>query len=154
MKPKNVKASVAVVAGNKKIKPAKEIILQNVLGEDVDPKEYFFSDGTPAEEARGSIVPPYFNSVCGLPVTREELLEVFNKIFKPEDGFLFYKTQDKEVYVIIIPLRFSIVGEENNALSGDFQKHAISFIAEGSANPETLKLKLKMVAKFVKYTDK
>ena len=126
------------------------IILQNTKGKDVDPINYFFSDGSDAEKEIvkkfGSIIPPYFNQACGKPVDREELIEVFDKIFDPEKDFLFYKTPDKEVYLVIVPLKYSEVDTEHGALPGDFQKHAISFVSEGSVNLETLKTKLKRVA--------
>ena len=82
----------------KKVK--NKIILKNTRGEDVRQQDYFYSkEGK--ETAHSN-----FNSknMCGLPVDREELLTVFDKIFKPEDNFLFYKTQDKEVFLIIVPL--------------------------------------------------
>lgn len=127
-----------------------EIILKNTSGKDVDPLEYFYSDDSEAEKELvkkfGSIVPPYFNKACGKPVDREELVEVFDKIFDPEKNFLFYKTPEKEVYLVIVPLKYSEVDSEHGALPGDFQKHAISFVSEGSVNMDTLKTKLKRVA--------
>lgn len=146
---------VAIADGSKIEKPKSLIILKNVSGEDVDEGDYFFSDGSDKEKECNTVAPSYFNKVCGFPVDREDLLEVFNKIFKPEDNFLFYKNRETEVYVIIVPLKFgSTIGVEHNSISGDYQKHAISFIAEGSANPVTLKQKLLRVAQSVKYTDK
>lgn len=137
------------------LKKKKSIILKNVLGEDMNEKDYFFSDGSKEEKERGGLSPSYFNKTCGLPVDREDLLEVFNKIFKPEDNFLFYKTREAEVYVVIVPIKFaSTINVENNSISGDYQKHSISFIAEGSANPTTLKSKLQRVSSFVQYKDR
>lgn len=126
-------------------------VLKNVKGEDVKEEDYFYSDGSEQEKKAGTLVPPYFNLSCGLPVDREDLLEVFNKIFKPEDNFLFYKTKDKEVYVVIIPIKYANIGIEMGSMSGDCQKHSISFIMEGSVNVETLKLKLKRVASYLGY---
>lgn len=90
--------------------------------------------------------------MCGHPVEREDLVEIFDKIFKPSDNFLFYKSDNKEVYLVIVPLRYSkSVGEGHESVDGDFQKHAISFIGEGSVNSETLKSKLKRVLGFVDF---
>ena len=125
----------------KKIK----IILQNTLGEDVSQSDYFYSP-----DGKGS-APSFFHGVCGKPVDREELVAVFNKIFKPKDGILFYKASDKEVYIIIVPLKHaSTVGDSHGSVSGEFQKHAISFITEGSVNLDTLRTKLTRVASTIK----
>ncbi len=122
-----------------------KIILKNTLGEEVPQSDYFFSKN--GEDT----APAYFPDVCGYPVDREEMLTVFNKVFKPKDGILFYKTKDKEVYIVIVPLKHSsIVGESHNSVDGDFQKHAISFITEGSVNLDTLRNKLIRVASTIK----
>jgi hypothetical protein len=122
-----------------------EIDLKNTSGKSVKPSDYFF----------GGIVPAGFEGTCGKPVDREDVLSVFNKVFKPEDNILFYKQTDKEVYLVIIPIKYSTdIGEFNNSIEGDFQKHAISFLNEGSVNLDTLKLKLDRIQKFVKYTDR
>lgn len=127
------------------IKKVEKIILKNTSGKEVDIEDYFF----------GGVVPPGFKKDCGVPVDREELLTVFNRVFKPEDNILFYKQVDKEVYLIIIPIKYSTtIGEYNNSTIGDFQKHAISFLNEGSVNLDTLKMKLNRIVKFVKYTDR
>ena len=119
--------------------------LKNVAGEDVSEKDYFFS--SKGEDS----APNYFNKVCGYAVDREDMLTIFNKIFKPADGFLFYKVRDKEVYVIIVPLKYSsIVGADHESQEGDFQKHAISFISEGSVNLDTLRMKLLKVSNTIK----
>jgi hypothetical protein len=121
----------------------KDYILKNTAGKEVDAKEYFFGNGIP---------PARFNESCGLPVEREDLVEIFNKVFDPKHDFLFYKTTDKELYIIIVPLKYSSsVGAENESVNGDFQKHAISFISEGSVNHDTLKAKLKRILPFVKF---
>lgn len=128
----------------------KEIILQNIHGEDVDEKDYFF----PGKDKDGKVTyaPSYFNRVCGLPVQREDMIEVFKKVFgEASNDLLFYKSYDKEVYLIIVPLkRAKFVGESEDSIGGDFQKHAISFIADGSVNLDTLKLKLRQIANFLK----
>ena len=133
----------------------KGIILKNVEGEDVDPMLYFHSDGSEAEKERiekyGTIAPPYFNDVCGKPVDREDLIETFNEVFNPKDNFLFYRCVEKEVYIVIVPLKFADIGTETGALSGDHQKHAVSFVMEGSANVDTLKIKLQRMAGTMKY---
>lgn len=122
-----------------------KIILKNTLGEEVSQKDYFYS-------LKGvDSAPLFFLEVCGNPVDREDMITVFNKIFKPKDGVLFYKCRDKEVYIIIVPLKHSsIVGSDHGSLEGEFQKHAISFISEGSVNLETLKSKLTRVASTIK----
>lgn len=127
------------------LKKKGKFILRNPAGEEVAQKDYFFS-------SRGvDTAPPYFQDVCGKPVDREDMLAVFNKLFKPKDGILFYKTLDKEVYIIIVPLKHSsIVGSEHNSVDGEFQKHAISFISEGSVNLDTLRSKLTRVASTIK----
>jgi hypothetical protein len=131
-------------------KPTKPLVLKNTLGKPVEEGDYFYS-----KEDNNGKAAPSFNEVCGMPVEREDLLGVFNKVFDPKDNILFYKTSDKEVYVIIVPLKFSgSVGEEHGSIDGDFQKHAISFLQEGSVNLDTLKAKLKRIVPFVKYTDR
>lgn len=135
-----------VIAG-KKVKTAKKVVvvLKNTSGEEVDSSDYFF----------GGVAPSGFEGTCGRPVDREDLITVFNKVFKPEDNILFYKQSDKEVYIVIIPIKYSTtIGEFNNSITGDFQKHAISFLNEGSVNADTLKMKLTRINKFVKYTDR
>lgn len=121
------------------------VILKNTSGKLMEEKDYFFEG-----EAF-----PGFQKACGFPVDREDLLDIFNKIFNKEDNILFYKTSNKEVYIIIIPLKYSsTVGSENGSVKGDCQKHAISFIGEGSVNTETLKTKLKKIIPFIKYKDR
>ncbi len=123
----------------------KKIVIKNTLGEEVSQKDYFYS-------SKGNdTAPAYFTDVCGYPVDREDMLAVFHKIFRPKDGFLFYKTKEKEVYVIIVPIKHSsIIGADHDSIEGDFQKHAISFISEGSVNLDTLQMKLKKVASTIK----
>lgn len=131
----------------KEVKTSKKskFVLKNTRGQDVREADYFF----------GGIAPTSFEGSCGLPVDREDLLDIFNKVFKPEDNILFYKQKDKEVYIIIVPLKYSsAVGESNNSMEGDFQKHAISFLNEGSVNPKTLEMKLKRILPFVKFSDR
>lgn len=131
-------------------KPTKVHILKNTLGKDVKPEDYFY-----AEVGSKSVVPSSFNEVCGQPVEREDLVELFNNIFDVKDNVLFYKTVDKEVYIIIIPLKYSTtVGRMHESVNGDFQKHAISFVAEGSVNNDSLKMKLKRILPFVDFTKK
>lgn len=129
----------------KKEKVSKKSILRNTSGKEVKEADYFF----------GGVIPSWFEGTCGKPVDREDLLAVFNKVFKPEDNFLFYKAIDKEVYIIIPPIKYSTtIGDFNNSIEGDFQKHAISFINEGSVNLETLKMKLSRIPKFCKFGDR
>lgn len=145
---KDLKDKKETAEKNKKGPEKKEkvkIDLKNVLGEDVNQADYFYStDGK-------DTAPSYFNKVCGYAVTREDMLKVFNKIFSPESGVLFYKVEDKEVYIIIVPIKYSsIVGKDHESIDGDFQKHAISFITEGSVNLDTLRQKLLKVASTIK----
>lgn len=129
----------------------KKTILKNTSGKEVCECEYFFSEKGPKEgKAQAG-----FEKICGKPVDREDLIGVFNKIFKPEDNILFYKQADKEVYLIIVPLKYSTsIGGHNGSIEGDFQKHAISFLNEGSVNLDTLKMKLNRIVPFVRYTDR
>ena len=139
---KKVEKDVVV---EKKEKAVKKLILRNTAGKEVDEKDYFFN----------GVVPAGFKSYCGINVDREELISVFNKVFKPEDNFLFYKAVDKEVYIVIVPIKYSTtIGDFNNSTDGDFQKHAISFLNEGSVNVETLKQKLTKIVKFCKFGDR
>lgn len=124
------------------------IILRNVDNVDVEQKDYFYPN---LEKDVTDTAPVYFNRVCGYPVDREDLLDVFNNIFPKSKQFLFYKLRDKEVYLIIVPLKYAkTVGRATESQPGDFQKHALSFINEGSVNIDSLKLKL---AKVAKHTD-
>jgi len=133
------------VVVEKKEKEVKRTIFKNTSGKEVPEADYFF----------GGKAPSSFEKYCGKPVDREDLIGVFNKVFKPEDNFLFYKEIDKEVYLIIAPIKYSTtIGDFNNSLEGDFQKHAISFINEGSVNLDTLKMKLSRIVKFCKFGDR
>jgi hypothetical protein len=130
---------------NKPSEIKSKIVLKNSVGKDVPEEDYFF----------GGKAPSGFVGTCGKPVDREDLLDVFNKVFRPEDNFLFYKSLDKEVYLIIVPIKYSTtIGESNNSLDGDFQKHAISFLNEGSVNLDTLRLKLNKILPFCKFKDR
>jgi len=131
----------------------KKIVLKNTLGEDVKQEDYFFPGEIkkPGEE-KGKFTtetaPVYFNKTFGFPVDREDLIEVFHQVFKPEKGYLFYKARDKELYLIIVPLKYArTIGKANESQPGDFQKHALSFINEGSVNSDSLRMKLTKVAK-------
>jgi len=136
--------SVLSVEEPKEIKSEK-VDLMNTSGKKVKAEDYFF-DG---------VILPSFEKTCGKPVDREDLLEVFNKVFKPADNILFYRQADKEVYIIIVPIKYSTsIGDENNSIKGDFQKHAISFLNEGSVNLDSLRAKLEKIQTFVKYTDR
>jgi len=126
-------------------KSKKEVIIYNTSGEKMEISDYFYK----------GVIPAGFVGTCGKPVEREDLLDVFNKVFKPSDNILFYRQLDKEVYIVIIPLKYSTaVGESEDSLDGDFQKHAISFLNEGSVNIDTLKQKLERILNFVKYSDR
>ena len=128
-----------------KTKVGKKSILKNALGKEVPEADYFFK----------GVIPPGFEGTCGNPVDREDLVEVFHKVFKEKDNILFYKQADKEVYLIIIPIKYSTsIGDFNDSIEGDFQKHAISFLNEGSVNLDSLRQKLDRINKFVNYSDR
>lgn len=128
-------------------KKNKTLVLRNLSNKDVKPEDYFYAENN----GKGKI-PVSFNDMCGLPVMREDLVEIFNEVFNPKDDILFYKSNNKEVYIIIIPLRYSTtVGRTHDSINGDFQKHAISFIGEGSVNLDTLRAKLKRIVPFVDF---
>jgi len=129
----------------KETKTKKASILRNALGKEVPEADYFYK----------GIIPPGFEGTCGNPVDREDLVGVFHKVFKEKDNILFYKQADKEVYIIIIPIRYATtIGDFNDSIDGDFQKHAISFLNEGSVNLDTMRQKLERINKFVNYTDR
>ncbi len=130
------------------------VILQDVDGDDVDQNEYFWPRlekekvGDKTLEPTDQSAPTYFNKVCGYPVDRDELIEVFLQYFPRKKGFLFYKARNSEVYLIIVPLKYATtISRANESRPGDFQRHALSFIAEGSVNMDSLKLKLARIAK-------
>jgi hypothetical protein len=123
----------------------KKSILKNTSGLEVPEIDYFYK----------GVVPTGFEGTCGKPVDREDLIEIFHKVFNPKDNILFYKQLDREVYLVIIPIKFSdIVGEDNDSVDGSFQKHAISFLNEGSVNVATMRQKLDRIKKFVNYRDR
>ncbi len=141
-----VKAKAKNEADKEKAKKEKKIVIKNTSGQEVKQKDYFYS--TNGEDA----APSYFHNVCGYPVEREDMIAIFDKVFDPKHGVLFYKTKDKEVYIIIVPIKFSsTVGFQYNSIEGEFQKHAISFIGEGSVNLDTLRMKLAKVASTIKF---
>jgi len=146
VEPVATKATVAPKAKAKAtVAKADKVTLINTSGKEVKVVDYFF-DG---------VVLPSFEKTCGKAVDREDLLEVFNKVFKPEDNILFYRQLDKEVYIIIVPIKYSTsIGENNNSIKGDFQKHAISFLNEGSVNLDSLRGKLEKIKNFVNYADR
>ena len=122
-----------------------KVTLFNLLGKEVPKNDYFFK----------GIVPPGFEGTCGKAVDREDLITAFHKVFKEKDNILFYKQLDKEVYIVIVPIKYSnSIGEFNDSIEGDFQKHAISFLSEGSVNLDTMKIKLEKVKTHVKYDDR
>lgn len=130
------------------------VILRDIDGDDVDQADYFFPRvekekvGDKTLEITDQTAPTYFNKTCGMPVDRDELVDVFLQFFPRAKGFLFYKMRDKEVYIIIVPLKYATtINRANESRPGDFQRHALSFIAEGSVNVDSLKLKLARIAK-------
>lgn len=138
----------------KKQSKESQVVLKNVFGDDIDQADFFYNkDKDTGKEGNGK-APSHFNRVCGFPVEREDMLVIFNRIFKPQYNFLFYKVLDKEVYLVIVPLKHAhTIGGPNESLNGDFQKHAISFIGEGSVNLESLRMKLERVATTIRIND-
>lgn len=132
-----------------------KLILKDVDGADVDQAEYFFPRLEEEKLSSGKVLPAtdqtapdYFNKICGYPVDREELIEVFLQYFPRRKGFLFYRQRDKEVYLVIVPLKYATtISKSNESRPGDFQRHAMSFLAEGSVNIDSLKMKLNRIAK-------
>ncbi len=129
-----------------KIEQPKDYILKNLQGEEMDPKDYFFT-----QEGKEVVVPTFFNRVVGRPVDREDLIEEFNKAFKPSDNFLFYKKRTSEIYLVIVPLKFSSLTADNDSKPNDYQVHSMSFINEGSVQPAMLKSKLALIVKNLGY---
>ncbi len=130
------------------------VILKDVDGDDVDQADYFFPRaedekvGDKVLKPTDQTAPVYFNKICGLPVDRDELIEIFLQFFPRSKGFLFYKARDKEVYLVIVPLKYATtITKANESRPGDFQRHALSFISEGSVNVDSLKLKFQRIAK-------
>lgn len=131
------------------------IVLKDIDGADVDQAEYFFPRLEDEKTADGKIIkatdqtaPSYFNRICGFPVDRDDLKEAFLLYFPRRKGFLFYKMRDREVYLVIIPLKYATtISRSNESRPGDFQRHALSFITEGSVNIDSLKLKLNRISK-------
>jgi hypothetical protein len=122
-----------------------EIPIMNVFGRKMEVNKYFYK----------GIVPSGFKGTCGNPVDRDDLIDIFHKVFDPKDNILFYRQSDKEVYIVIIPIKLSnLIGESNDSIEGDFQKHAISFLSEGSVNIDTMRQKLERIKKFVNYSNR
>lgn len=132
-----------------------QLILKDVDGADVDQADYFFPRFEEEKLPSGKILKPgnqtapeYFNKICGTPVDDPDLVETFLQFFPRRKGFLFYKQRGKEVYLIIVPLKYATtISKSNESRPGDFQRHALSFISEGSVNVDSLKLKLGRIAK-------
>ncbi len=136
-----------------------KVILKDVDGDDVDQADYFFprtekeviNKGQSTEktfEPTDQTASLLFNKMCGMPVDRDELIDVFVQFFPRKKGFLFYKKRDTEVYLIIVPLKYAkTISASNESQPGDFQRHALSFISEGSVNIDSLKLKLERVSR-------
>ena len=143
--PINTLEPIVAPVDKPEVVPEIKVALMNTSGKEVKKEDYFFE----------GVILPSFEKTCGRAVDREDLLEVFNKVFNPEDNILFYRQLDKEVYLVIVPIKYSTsIGENNNSIKGDFQKHAISFLNEGSVNLEALRGKLEKIQVFVKYTDR
>lgn len=125
----------------------KEQVLKNTAGEDVPVADYFF-----AEEGETAVAPGYFNKACGFPVDREDITEIFNRVFKISDNFLLLKTNDKEIYGVLVPLKFAtMVSHEDESRLGDCQYHAVSFIPDGSVNLDKFEREMKKIAALIGY---
>lgn len=131
-----------------------KLILQDVDGDEVDQSDYFHPRLEEEKLPNGKVLKPtdqtapeYFNKTCGYPVDREDLIEAFVQFFPRRKGFLFYRKRDQEVYIIIVPLKYATtIKRSNESRPGDYQKHVMSFLSEGSVNIDSLKLKLKRIA--------
>jgi len=126
-----------------------DLKLFDTLGNHVDIEDYFY-----APEGDEEIqIPTYFGKVYGKPIDpdREDVLSVFHKVFKQEDKFLLYKAMDKELYSIFVPIKFSSLSPQNGSVNGDTQVHAMSFIAEGGVNPDSLEVVLNRIARSIAY---
>ena len=135
-------SKVEIKTATKPVKKEKLFVVKNTAGKEVDMEDYFYNGKNPIG----------FNEF--VPVERPDLIEVFDKIFNPKYGFLFYKSITSEVYLVIVPLKYATaVGKEQESIDGDFQKHSLSFLSEGSVNMDTLRMKLSRVLKFVKLGD-
>ncbi len=135
----NTKAETAVV------KP----ILKNTRGQDVPVEDYFF-----AKDGEQAIAPSFFNKAIGYPVDREDLVQLFDKVFKPEDNFVLLKDGYKEVYNILVPLKYSDIGSKEDSILGDYQVHGVSFIMDGSVNYDKFATALLQVAKITNYSSR
>jgi len=123
--------------------------LFDTLGNQVDIRNYFYVP----EGDEDIQIPPYFTKVYGKPVDtdREDVIGVFHKIFRKEDGFLLYKAVDKELYSVIVPIKFSSLSPQNGSVNGETQVHAMSFISEGGVNPDSLEVVLNKIARNIAY---
>lgn len=132
-----------------------QVILKDVDGDDVDQSDYFYPRTMDEKisdketlKATDQTAPLYFNKSIGYPVDRDELIEVFLRFFPRKKEFLFYKKRESEVYLVIVPLKYAkTISASNESRPGDFQRHAMSFIGEGSVNVDSLSLKLERIAK-------
>ena len=132
-----------------------KVILKDVDGQDVDQADYFFPRLEDEKLPDGKVLkkttetaPEYFNKMCGMPVDDPDLINEFVKHFPRSKGFLFYKQRRQELYLVIVPLKYATtVNRSNESRPGDFQRHALSFINEGSVNLDSLKLKLARISK-------
>ncbi len=126
--------------------------LKNINGEEVDVKDYFYANG---EEE--SIAPNFFNKALGYPITyeeegREDMIETFSTYFRPGDNFILLKQREKEVYSVLVPLKFAKdIGVHEDSILGDFQIHSMSFVQEGGFNLESFKSKLSLIKKNLGY---
>jgi hypothetical protein len=134
----------AIDAGKEK----KGYTLKDTSGKPVDSGDYFFSTTDKKYPLDKDIIKNYI----GEPVTREDLIAIFNEVFKPELGVLFYKKIDTEVYIVIIPIKYSsTVSRFHESGDGAVQIHSISQIAEGSVNIDAFRAKLKRIVPFCEF---
>jgi hypothetical protein len=123
--------------------------IKNSRGQDVPVEDYFY-----AVEGQKAVAPGFFNKAVGFPSDREDLIELFDKVFKPEDNFVLLKSRDKEVYSILVPLKYADIGSKDDSVLGDYQVHAISFVTDGSVNYEKFTGWLLKVAQTTKYANR
>lgn len=127
-------------------------VLKNTKGEDVPDADYFFKG-----ENKEVYAPNYFNQLVGYPVDPEfeEVISIFDSIFKPEDNFLLLKKRGQEVYSVVVPVAFATeLMEENDPRAGEAQIHTISFTADGGFNTDKFRTFLQRVVALIDYKNK
>jgi hypothetical protein len=111
-------------------------------------EDYFFNT---TDKPIHDVIPKYQLKNLGAPCMSEMMNDIFYEYFKPEDGFLLYKKDLEEVYLVIIPLKFTQYSKNKGNVTGDMQIHAVSFMHYGSVNIDLFKNLLEKVTKTIGY---